>query len=153
MENNARMKAIAQLLAECNDEELDKLSTILAPADRAQNTVAEAIDQFLLELGVPDPLKGYPLLQRAIALVVEDPTFADGITYLLYPELAKAYDMTKSSAERAIRHAIEVEWDRCDFDTLTHYFGNTVSPNKGKPTNREFITRAANIIRKQVYGK
>lgn len=153
MENNARMKAIAQLLAECNDEELDKLSAILTPADRIQKTVGEAVDQLLLELGVPDALKGYRCLQNAIAMTVEDPSLVDGITSRLYPEVAKVCDTSGSKVERAIRHAIEAGWDRCDLDTIMHYFGNTISPNKGKPTNGEFVARAANIIRKQVYGK
>lgn len=106
-----------------------------------------AILEALLELGVPDHLIGHPHLTHAIELVVEDPFRINDITKGLYPALAKDFNSTPSRVERSIRHAIEVCWTRGDIDVLTEYFGNTVDPCKGKPTNSEFIARLANVIR------
>ena len=106
-----------------------------------------AILEALLELGVPDHLIGHSTLIRAIELVVEEPLRINDITKGLYPAVAKDFNSTPSRVERSIRHAIEVCWTRGDYEVLTEYFGNTVDPDRGKPTNGEFIARMANIIR------
>ena len=72
-------------------------------------------------------------------------------TFGLYPQIAAKFDTTVSRVERAIRHAIEVAWDRGDLDTLQRFFGNTVSNTKGKPTNSEFIARIANVVRQRMW--
>lgn len=105
------------------------------------------ICNLLLELGAPDHLVGHPYAIQAIKMFVEDRTYIDNITYLLYPTLAEKFDTTASRVERAIRHLIETTWTRGAYQVLTQYFGNTVSADKGKPTNGEFLARCANIIR------
>ena len=106
--------------------------------------------ELLLELGAPDHLVGHPYTVRAILLVVQDRTYIDSITFCLYPQLAVMFDTTASRVERAIRHLIEVTWARGDLDTLNRYFGNTVSPDKGKPTNSEFIARMSNVVKQRL---
>ena len=108
------------------------------------------IRELLLELGAPDHLSGHPYVVQAILLVIQDRTYINSITFALYPELATMFDTTSSRVERAIRHRIEVTWARGDFDVLNRYFGNTVSAEKGKPTNGEFIARIANIVKQKL---
>lgn len=108
------------------------------------------IRQILLELGSPDHLVGHPYVVEAILLVVQDRTYIDSITFGLYPQLAAKFDTTASRVERAMRHLIEVTWTRGDLDVLNKYFGSTVSPEKGKPTNGEFIARIANVVKQRM---
>lgn len=108
------------------------------------------IRQILLELGSPDHLVGHPYVVEAILLVVQDRTYIDSITFGLYPQLAAKFDTTASRVERAMRHLIEVTWTRGDLDVLNKYFGNTVSCEKGKPTNGEFIARLANVVKQRL---
>ena len=117
------------------------------PANPAATDPEFAIQELLLELGSPDHLVGYPYVVKAVMMVIEDRTFIDNITFCLYPKLAEIFDTTPTRAERAIRHLIEVTWSRCDMKILSRYFGNTVSPRKGKPTNSEFLARVANIVK------
>lgn len=105
------------------------------------------ITQILRELGVPAHIKGHNFLRYAIELVIRDPAYQEQITYMLYPEVAKEFDTTASRVERAIRHAIEVTWDRGDLDVLQKWFGYSISIVKGKPTNSEFIARVADTLR------
>lgn len=91
------------------------------------------------EIGVPAHIKGYQYLRSAIITAVGKPSIINSVTKELYPIIAKEYHTTPSRVERAIRHAIEVAWDRGDLDTLQHWFGSTISISKGKPTNSEFI--------------
>ena len=107
----------------------------------------QELRKILLELGAPDHLVGHPYVIRAILLVVGDQLYINHITFGLYPQLAVEFDTTPARVERAIRHLIEVTWDRGDLDVLNRYFGNTVSASRGKPTNGEFIARIANVIR------
>lgn len=104
----------------------------------------------LLELGAPDNLLGHPYMVEAILLVVEDRNYIDNITFGLYPQVAANFNTTASRVERALRHLVEVMWERGDWDVLQRYFGNTVSMNRGKPTNSEFIARIANIVKLQM---
>ena len=105
--------------------------------------------QILLELGAPDHLLGHDYVVEGILMVANDRTYINNITFGLYPQLAARFDTTASRVERAIRHLVEVTWMRGDIDVLAKYFGNTVSMDKGKPTNGEFIARLANVIRKE----
>lgn len=99
------------------------------------------------EVGVPAHIKGYQYVREAIIIAVQDISVINGVTKILYPEVAKRYNTTPSRVERAVRHAIEVAWDRGDLETLQRYFGYTVSNTKGKPTNSEFIAMIADKIR------
>lgn len=125
-------------------KELRRLAEDGVSAKRDAETITR---ELLLELGAPDHLVGHPYTVQAILLVVQDRTYINSITFGLYPQLAVMFDTTASRVERAIRHLIEVTWDRGDWDTLNRYFGNTVSPEKGKPTNGEFIARIANVVK------
>ena len=98
------------------------------------------------EIGVPAHIKGYQYLREAIMITVRDMDVINAVTKVLYPEVAKRFATTPSRVERAIRHAIEVAWDRGDLETLQKYFGYTVSVSKGKPTNSEFIAMIADRL-------
>ena len=98
------------------------------------------------EIGVPAHIKGYQYLREAIILTINDMEMINAVTKVLYPEVAKKFDTTPSRVERAIRHAIEVAWDRGDIEVLQKYFGYTVSNIKGKPTNSEFIAMIADNL-------
>ena len=104
------------------------------------------------EIGVPAHIKGYQYLREAIIIAVNDMDVINAITKVLYPQVAKAFQTTPSRVERAIRHAIEVAWDRGDLDTLQRFFGYTVSNTKGKPTNSEFIALIADKLQLQLKG-
>ena len=99
------------------------------------------------EVGVPAHIKGYQYVREAIIIAVQDMDVINAVTKVLYPEVARRYNTTPSRVERAVRHAIEVAWDRGDLETLQSYFGYTVSNTKGKPTNSEFIAMIADKIR------
>ena len=107
------------------------------------------ITEILHQIGVPAHIKGYQYLREAIIIAVNDMDVINAITKVLYPQVAKTFQTTPSRVERAIRHAIEVAWDRGDLDTLQRFFGYTVSNTKGKPTNSEFIALIADKIRLQ----
>lgn len=102
------------------------------------------------EIGVPAHIKGYQYLREAIMIAVQDMDVINAITKVLYPQVAKTFATTPSRVERAIRHAIEVAWDRGDLDTLQRFFGYTVSNTKGKPTNSEFIALIADRLQLQL---
>lgn len=108
------------------------------------------IRKVLLDLGVPENLIGHPYLVDAVSLVVHDTSLLRNVVKGLYPMVGEKNSTTPSRAERAIRHAIEVGWDRCEFSTMQEYFGGTVSPSKGKPTNSEYIARVASIVRQRM---
>ncbi len=102
------------------------------------------------EIGIPAHIKGYQYLREAIMIAVEDMDVINAITKVLYPQVAKTFQTTPSRVERAIRHAIEVAWDRGDLETLQRFFGYTVSNSKGKPTNSEFIALIADKLQLQL---
>lgn len=104
----------------------------------------------LIENGVPEHILGSRYLIKAICEVVEDESKTKTTIKCVYSAVAEAFDTTWRRAERAIRHAIEVAWDRGDLDVLQRYFGFTVSGVRGRPTNSEFIARCANIVREQL---
>ena len=104
------------------------------------------VTSILHEIGVPAHIKGYQYLREAILMTVENGEYINAVTKLLYPDIARKYKSTPSRVERAIRHAIEVAWDRGNIDTLQNVFGYTVSNSKGKPTNSEFIAMIADKL-------
>lgn len=108
------------------------------------------VTSIIHEIGVPAHIKGYQYLREAIMLAVADMDVINAITKVLYPQVAKTFQTTPSRVERAIRHAIEVAWDRGDLDTLQKFFGYTVSNTKGKPTNSEFIALIADKLQLQL---
>ena len=105
-----------------------------------------AVTAIIHDIGVPAHIKGYQYLREAIIMTVEDMDVINAVTKILYPEVAKKFGTTASRVERAIRHAIEVAWDRGDLETLQKYFGYTVNSTKGKPTNSEFIAMIADRL-------
>lgn len=131
---------------------LEELSQLMQTKSERYQDVDAAVRASLLELGVPERILGYERLVLAISLVVEDKNLTNSMTKTLYPMVADMLQTTKGGAEKGIRHAIEVCWDRMDQDTMQTYFGNTVSPLKGKPTNGEFIARVARAVRERMKG-
>ena len=105
------------------------------------------VTEILHYIGTPAHLKGYAYLREAIILTVNRMEYINDITKGLYPQVAKTFQTTPSKVERAIRHTVEVAWDRGDLDTLQRFFGYTVSNTKGKPTNSEFIALVSDKIR------
>lgn len=105
------------------------------------------ITMYIQQLGVPAHIKGYQYIRDAIMMVIEDMDAINSITKFLYPTVAKHYNTTSSRVERAIRHAIEVAWDRGNPDILNDLFGYTILSTRGKPTNSEFIAMIADKIR------
>lgn len=120
----------------------------VATADRDTASDLETqVTQVIHQIGVPAHIKGYQYLRTAIIMAVKDTDVINYVTKLLYPTVAKQYQTTSSRVERAIRHAIEVAWDRGDVDVLDSYFGYTIQNNRGKPTNSEFIAMIADNLR------
>lgn len=105
------------------------------------------VTDIIHQLGVPAHIKGYHYLRTAILYSIEDKTLLESVTKLLYPTVAEIYETTSSRVERAIRHAIEIAWDRGNVDTLNSFFGYTVDTGKGKPTNSEFIALITDKLR------
>ncbi len=105
------------------------------------------ITSLLHEVGVPAHIKGYLYLRQSITMVYNNIEILGGITKVLYPEVAKKYKTTSSRVERAIRHAIEVAWNRGNVDAISEIFGYTINYNKSKPTNSEFIAMIADKLR------
>lgn len=105
------------------------------------------VTEILHQIGVPAHIKGYQFLRDAILFTMREPDYINAVTKRLYPEIARKNDTTASRVERAIRHAIEVAWDRGDVDTLNSYFGYTIHNLRGKPTNSEFIAMIADKMR------
>lgn len=105
------------------------------------------VSDIMHQIGVPAHIKGYQYLREAIILSIGDNEMLNSVTKLLYPTVAKTFSTTSSRVERAIRHAIEVAWDRGDVDILSSYFGYTIQSTRGKPTNSEFIAMISDKLR------
>ncbi len=105
------------------------------------------VTKIIHQIGIPAHIKGYQYLRCAILMTIEEGDIINSVTKILYPAVAKKYSTTTSRVERAIRHAIEVAWDRGDVDTLNSYFGYTIQNSRGKPTNSEFIAMIADNLR------
>ncbi|MBB6454211.1 two-component system response regulator (stage 0 sporulation protein A) [Salirhabdus euzebyi] len=106
-----------------------------------------SITNIIHEIGVPAHIKGYMYLREAISMVYNDIELLGSITKVLYPDIAKKFNTTASRVERAIRHAIEVAWNRGNVDSISSLFGYTVNMSKAKPTNSEFIAMVADRLR------
>ena len=128
-------------------EEVRRLLNNSAPVVPDAETI---IRNVLLEIGAPDHLVGHPMVIEGVMLALEDHGFIDDMTHLMYPKLAECFDSTASRAERAIRHLIETTWMHGDMDAQDRYFGATIDPNKGKPTNGQFFARLVNITKAQL---
>ena len=146
-----KVDAIARMLLGITDEERNNARRdlcVMLDAPPQNNRDREAIiHEILKDIGIPCHNLGYGYLVEAIMMVMDGPAYVNNIFYGLYPQLAIRFDTTASRVERAIRHSIELGWSRGDRDVLAKYFGNTVSPEKGKPTNSEFIAQIANVVR------
>ena len=120
-----------------------------AVPDRANDAqrLEVRVSEIMREIGVPAHIKGYEYLRESILLTVQDPDLLHAVTKILYPTVAKQNKTTSSRVERAIRHAIEVAWDRGDVDVLSSYFGYTIQNSRGKPTNSEFIAMISDKLR------
>jgi len=141
------MTALVERLEEIRGGE----SLRFSGARRMDKTSIESmVTGIIHEIGVPAHIKGYQYLREAIIIAVNDMDVINAITKVLYPQVAKTFGTTPSRVERAIRHAIEVAWDRGDLDTLQRFFGYTVSNTKGKPTNSEFIALIADKLQLQL---
>ena len=134
----------------------DRLHNLFAweePRQEGDVDLKDMVTEIIHEVGVPAHIKGYQYLRYAIILAVRDMEIINAVTKVLYPAVAEHFGTTPSRVERAIRHAIEVAWDRGDLETLQRYFGYTVSNTKGKPTNSEFIAMIADRLTLEIKRK
>ena len=115
---------------------------IISKAD-SEKEIEEKITNIFITVGIPAHIKGYQFLREAIKLAMENPDIINSITKKLYPSIAERYDTSASKVERAIRHAIEVAWNRGKIENINNIFGLTVYSNNEKPTNGEFIALVA----------
>ena len=137
------------------EEMIDRMFSLYALRDQIATPptpvgIRQEITEILHQIGVPAHIKGYHYLRDSIMMAVEDPDIINAVTKQLYPGVAKRYNTTSSRVERAIRHAIEVAWDRGDVDVLNSYFGYTIHNTRGKPTNSEFIAMIADKLSLQI---
>lgn len=121
--------------------------TAASDKDALPYDIETQVTRIIHQIGVPAHIKGYQYLRTAILMTVSDSDIINSVTKVLYPSVAKKYQTTTSRVERAIRHAIEVAWDRGDVETLNSYFGYTIQNSRGKPTNSEFIAMIADNLR------
>jgi two-component system response regulator (stage 0 sporulation protein A) len=131
-----------------NSALLERMRFVCRPVQPVSHTksLKNMVTDIIHEIGVPAHIKGYQYLREAILIAVEDMDVINAVTKVLYPEVARRFSTSPSRVERAIRHAIEVAWDRGDLETLQKFFGYTVSNTKGKPTNSEFIAMIADRL-------
>ena len=131
-------------------ERLQEICSMQGGESHREVNIESMVTSVIHEIGVPAHIKGYQYLREAIMIAVKDMDVINAITKVLYPQVAKAFQTTPSRVERAIRHAIEVAWDRGDLETLQQFFGYTVNGAKGKPTNSEFIALIADRLQLQL---
>ena len=124
-----------------------RVAPVPTEGDNTPPDIETQVTKIIHQIGVPAHIKGYQYLRTAILMTISDSDIINSVTKVLYPSVAKKYSTTTSRVERAIRHAIEVAWDRGDIDTLNSYFGYTVQNSRGKPTNSEFIAMIADNLR------
>ncbi len=130
--------------------------SVATPGEDSRSPVADngslemRVTEIIHQIGVPAHIKGYQYLRDAILMAIDDDDIINAVTKRLYPAVAKKHATTSSRVERAIRHAIEVAWDRGDVDVLNSYFGYTIHTGRGKPTNSEFIAMIADKFRLQL---
>lgn len=119
-------------------------------ASAEHSSLEMRVTEIIHQIGVPAHIKGYQYLRDSILMAIEDEEIINAVTKRLYPAVAKKHGTTSSRVERAIRHAIEVAWDRGDVDVLNSYFGYTIHNGRGKPTNSEFIAMISDKFRLQL---
>lgn len=112
-----------------------------------ENFLRKEITKLLHTLGMPTHVLGYEYTREAILITLGNKDILRSITGELYPAVSKRFNVTPTRVERAIRHAVELAWDRGDLDTIQKFFGFTTSPKKGKPTNKEFLSAVADHLR------
>ena len=139
---NMMAERITQLTGWRDNSKFGKLH----PADSSAD-LEVVVSDIMHQIGVPAHIKGYQYLREAIILSINDSEMMNSVTKVLYPTVAKTFSTTSSRVERAIRHAIEVAWDRGDVDVLSSYFGYTIQNSRGKPTNSEFIAMISDKLR------
>ena len=105
------------------------------------------MSELLHDLGIPSQMKGYQYLREGILMLYEQASLIGGITKEVYPEIASRYNTTPSRVERAIRHAIEVSWNRADYDVMNKIFGHSIDYDRAKPTNSEFMATLSDSLR------
>ena len=146
-----RIDALAEIVASGNPRARERVKRELTAAPTEKRATAESLTrQILLDIGAPDHLMGHPFAVEAVVMCVGNGDYIKSITKRLYPQVAAKFDTNASRVERAIRHLVEIAWDRGDMDVLYSYFGNTISRDRAKPTNGEFIARIANVVRQQL---
>lgn len=141
-------ESIIRLLNSSNDSFANKIDG--KTPEKISTNMEVRVTEILHQIGVPAHIKGYNYLRDSIIMSVETPEIINAVTKRLYPSVAKKYETTSSRVERAIRHAIEVAWDRGDVDVLNSYFGYTIHNDRGKPTNSEFIAMISDKLRLQI---
>ena len=144
------MDSLVERLEEIRGSQRAKQLKLVRRNPQPEANIETMVTNIIHEIGVPAHIKGYQYLREAIIIAVNDMDVINAITKVLYPQVAKAFSTTPSRVERAIRHAIEVAWDRGDLDTLQRFCGYTVSNTKGKPTNSEFIALIADKLQLQL---
>ncbi|MCL2056482.1 MAG: sporulation transcription factor Spo0A [Oscillospiraceae bacterium] len=144
---NVMVERIIQIARSRADDKLLPRQSSSPDRYSRQPDLEIAVTEIIHQIGVPAHIKGYHYLRDSIILVTRQPEIIDSVTKQLYPTVAKKNNTTSSRVERAIRHAIEVAWDRGDVDTLTSYFGYTIHNGRGKPTNSEFIAMISDKLR------
>lgn len=155
MDNEGFIRVLGDLMAQNKGFQI----MITVPSDKSRESEKKAVKEtqeeislerdvtgMLHKIGVPAHIKGYQYLREAIIYSVEDPEMLGAVTKILYPAIAKRSHTTSSRVERAIRHAIEVAWNRGCEEVLEEIFGYTISVGRGKPTNSEFIAMLADKI-------
>ena len=140
-----RLKDISNIKYDREENNQNDFKTTALKKDGV--SMESKITKLIQEVGVPAHIKGYVYLREAILMVIEDMDYLGAVTKELYPGVAAKHNTTPSRVERAIRHAIEVAWNRGKIDTIDKIFGYTVSNHKGKPTNSEFIALIADKLR------
>ena len=137
---------LAERILKMNNKEAD-LTVIHSFNNSKDSDLELMITEIIHQIGVPAHIKGYHYIREAITIAVNNADIINSVTKQLYPMVAKKYQTTSSRVERAIRHAIEVAWDRGDIDVLNSYFGYTIQNDRGKPTNSEFIAMIRDKLR------
>lgn len=139
-----------RILSLCGKKRLEPLRVAAKPSLTNTGSLEMRVTEIIHQIGVPAHIKGYQYLRDSILMSIEDDDIINAVTKRLYPAVAKKHNTTSSRVERAIRHAIEVAWDRGDVDVLNSYFGYTIHNGRGKPTNSEFIAMIADKFRLQL---
>ncbi len=145
--NEAIMERIQNIKQEVRKETKKNPAYVTYSQEAPKEDLENVVTDMIHEIGIPAHIKGYHYLRDAILMAIEDMDVLNAITKILYPTVAKKHQTTSSRVERAIRHAIEVAWNRGKVELLDSLFGYTISNGKGKPTNSEFIALVADTIR------